>query len=636
MPGKAEDHLWAGLWPIERDEVLTDLVAQAATRQGTPAADLLQRLTRPVTAPPTPLPRASKVPHSSSTSVITQLTPALATHLARLHHQAATAVTACRHQARQQARARRRRILRRILAPFLKPAAAALAGLLFWLAMNAQRDERRTAADAAQARTQLAAARQELDQANNQRAALDAEISQVEPLARAALTSPTNAAAPGLPLAPPSQTGSSAPGNAREQILQLQQQVRQRTEDRDQLQRRWAELQPRLLEAMPGRLATSRQALAEARQTWQQLETDAKALPQAPSRELEATNPLQQALQTIAAWQTRLAEQDRLMAEVKVTPANLTEADRLVQNVEKLLAETRVEAEKVRGSLANWALPAGLRTAFTLPSGATDAFGNAVVRRGGRDTDPASGLPLELVHRASGLVLVLVPAGEFQMGSPANEADRFSDEGPVHAVRFGQPFYLGKYEVTQDQWQKVLGDNPSQFKVEGRRPVETVSWQDAQRLVGKLNESLQGTAGWRFGLPSEAQWEYACRAGSTGRYAFGDEEARLGEFAWYSANSRSSTHPVGQKKPNAWGLYDLHGNVWEWCEDLWHGNYEGAPTDGRAWTEGGDQNARVLRGGSLDDHPWLVRAADRFWLLPDDRSRSGGVRVVLGVGARTP
>ena len=281
-------------------------------------------------------------------------------------------------------------------------------------------------------------------------------------------------------------------------------------------------------------------------------------------------------------------------------------------------------------------LPDGWQAAFALPAGAGDGFGNPVVRRQGQGTDPASGLPLEIVHQASGLVLVLVPAGEFQMGSPAGEAGRSEDEGPVHAVRFAQPFYLGKYQVTQDQWQKVMGNNPSHFTGDGRRPVEMVSWQDAQGLVGKLNQSLAGLAGVRFALPSEAQREYACRAGSVGRYGFGDDESRLGEYAWYSANSGSSTHPVGQKKPNQWGLYDMQGNVLEWCEDVWHGSYAGAPQDGRAWTEGGDQNARVLRGGSWDNLSWNFRAAYRGRGHPGFRFDFRGVRVVLGVGARTP
>jgi uncharacterized coiled-coil DUF342 family protein len=539
-----------------------------------------------------------------------------------------------------------------------EPAAVALAFSLFGLAVITQRDEITVSADVKAARAQLATAQQELEAAKSRRAALAAEVSELEPLAQSPAAAPANAPQPPGPSAAPAP-GASPAGNARDLILQLQQQVRQRTEERAQLQQRRTELEPQLLQSLPARLANSRQslaqaghtwqqleteakafpqtprdesgatnplqqalqttstwqtrlaeqdrllaqfkvtpaslseadqlvqttdqvlvkarsdteavrtgladlrqrtqaltnrltelrqALADARQTWQQLEAEAKAFPQAPRDESGATNPLQQALQTTSTWQTRLAEQDRLLAQFKVTPASLSEADRLFQSTDDVLGRAQAEAGNIRSLLANRSLPAALRSAFAAPSGATDSFGNPVVKRQGRDTDPAGGWPLEIVHQASGLVLVLVPAGQFQMGSPANEAGRGDDEGPVHLVRFQQPFYMSKYEVTQDQWQKVMGDNPSYFKGDARRPVEQVSWQDAQRLVGKLNESLAGAAGWRFGLPSEAQWEYACRAGSTTRYAFGDDASQLGEYAWYSANSGNSTHPVGQTR----------------------------------------------------------------------------------------
>ena len=133
---------------------------------------------------------------------------------------------------------------------------------------------------------------------------------------------------------------------------------------------------------------------------------------------------------------------------------------------------------------------------------------------------------------------------------------------------------MGKYPVTQKQWKKVMGNNPSNFKGEDR-PVESVSWEDVQEFVKKLNEK-EGTDKYR--LPSEAEWEYACRAGTQTRYSFGDDESKLNEYAWYDKNSGSETHPVGQKKPNSWDLYDMHGNVWEWVQDRWHDKYKGAPS----------------------------------------------------------
>ncbi|MEA3324727.1 MAG: formylglycine-generating enzyme family protein [Euryarchaeota archaeon] len=196
----------------------------------------------------------------------------------------------------------------------------------------------------------------------------------------------------------------------------------------------------------------------------------------------------------------------------------------------------------------------------------------------------------------------LIPAGEFMMGSE----DGFDDEKPVHKVRIGKPFYLGTYPVTQAEWKAVMGNNPSHFKGDDL-PVESVSWDDVQEFIKKLNEK-EGTDKYR--LPSEAEWEYACRAGTNTRYSFGDSESKLGDYAWYDYNSGSKTHPVGKKKPNPGGLYDMHGNVWEWVQDRWHSNYDGAPTDGSAW-ESGDGAHRVLRGGSWGGNARYCRSADR-------------------------
>jgi len=160
------------------------------------------------------------------------------------------------------------------------------------------------------------------------------------------------------------------------------------------------------------------------------------------------------------------------------------------------------------------------------------------------------------------LEMVLIPAGEFLMGSPDSDKDAFDYEKPRHRVRITKPFYLGKYLVTQEQWQAVMGNNPSYFAGRRKNPVEQVSWDDCQKFLGKLNGKF-GEGRGRFQLPTEAQWEYACRAGSRTRFCFGDGEDNLGEYAWFGNNSGiEGTHPVGKKKPNAWGLYDIHGNVW--------------------------------------------------------------------------
>jgi formylglycine-generating enzyme required for sulfatase activity len=214
-----------------------------------------------------------------------------------------------------------------------------------------------------------------------------------------------------------------------------------------------------------------------------------------------------------------------------------------------------------------------------------------------------------------GMKFSLIPAGKFDMGS--EESD---DEKPVHKEKVNNPFYLGTYPVTQAEWKAVMGDNinPSGFKGDDL-PVEQVSWDDVQGFINKLNEK-EGTDKYR--LPSEAEWEYACRAGTTTRYSFGDDD-----YAWNDENSDNETHPVGQKKPNSWGLYDLHGNVWEWVQDEWHDSYDGAPTDGSAW-ENGDGVFRVCRGGSWSIIAGVCRSAIRIISEPRVRNFDLGFRLL--------
>ncbi len=218
---------------------------------------------------------------------------------------------------------------------------------------------------------------------------------------------------------------------------------------------------------------------------------------------------------------------------------------------------------------------------------------------------------------------VLVPAGKATMGSSETEGDRKRDEGPQREVTISQPFYMGVYEVTQEQYEAVMQAKPSYFRG-AKNPVDNVSWHDAVKFCREVSKKTGRT----LRLPTEAEWEYAFRAGSNTRYHYGqDPDARrLGEYAWYFGNSDSKTHPVGGKKPNAFGLHDMHGNVWEWCNDRYADSYAGGKETDPTGPESGD--SRVVRGGSWLSFSKDCRSASRFCLLPDTRLFNGGFRVV--------
>jgi len=234
------------------------------------------------------------------------------------------------------------------------------------------------------------------------------------------------------------------------------------------------------------------------------------------------------------------------------------------------------------------------------------------------------------LRNSVGVEFVLIPAGTFRMGS----ADGHDQEQPVHEVRITKPFYLGVYEVTNAQWKAVMGSVPSQWQ-DDDRPVERVNWDDAVAFCGRLSTlSEEKAVGRVYRLPTEAEWEYACRAGSATRYSFGDDVTGLERHGWFDGNSDGATHPVGRKQPNAWGLYDMHGNVWEWCAD-WYGAYsaEAAP-DSEGPAAG---SARIDRGGSWNAPAGYCRSARRYRIAAGSRSRDLGLRVALSApGAQPP
>jgi len=265
----------------------------------------------------------------------------------------------------------------------------------------------------------------------------------------------------------------------------------------------------------------------------------------------------------------------------------------------------------------------------------------AQAQAGGAGAAKPKELVLDLGDKVT-LKLVQIPAGKFMMGSPKDEKDRQDNEGlppgkwvngnPQIEVTISKPFYLGVTHVTVGQYAQFMKDTGQKheepgFKQTGDHPVVNVSWDDAQAFCQWLSKK----SGKTVVLPTEAQWEYACRAGTKTRFSFGDKDDDLGDYAWYAGNSMDKdkgaqmTHPVAQKKPNAWGLYDMHGNAWQWCSD-YYAEYTGVGTDPTGPKDGG---LRVLRGGSWYYIPWGCRSAFRGRGGPDDRGGGLGFRVAV-------
>jgi formylglycine-generating enzyme required for sulfatase activity len=229
----------------------------------------------------------------------------------------------------------------------------------------------------------------------------------------------------------------------------------------------------------------------------------------------------------------------------------------------------------------------------------------------------------DIVLNSIGMKFVHIPAGEFMMGSPSDEKGRDNDEGPVHSIKISKGFWMGIYEVTQAQYQAIMGSNPSTYRGDNL-PVVFVSWNDATEFCKRLSDKENVT----YRLPTEAEWEYACRAGTRTRFSFGDNDSSLEEYAWYFHNGCFSIHPVGQKKPNAFGLYDMHGNVWEWCQDWYSSDYY--TNSPNVDPQGPDRgSSRVLRGGSWFFFARYCRSANRNWFVYDFTNRGlYGFRVI--------
>jgi formylglycine-generating enzyme required for sulfatase activity len=232
-------------------------------------------------------------------------------------------------------------------------------------------------------------------------------------------------------------------------------------------------------------------------------------------------------------------------------------------------------------------------------------------------------ITVELPGEAT-MEFVWIEPGTFLMGSPLEAPEyRYASERPQHQVAITRGFYLGKYEITQEQWKAVMGRNPS-YRPGPNRPVELITWESVQTFVHRLNQAAGHSL---YRLPAEAEWEYAARAATTTRWSFGDDESLLGDYAWYlSNNDPEGPKEVGLKQPNPWGLYDMHGNVWEWVQD-WHGEYTHASQVDPAGPVSGTH--RIVRGGIFNGHGRHVRSAFRGLLEPPEGRTGIGARLLL-------
>ena len=316
---------------------------------------------------------------------------------------------------------------------------------------------------------------------------------------------------------------------------------------------------------------------------------------------------------------------DMMQRLYKDRPQNTQVILQRIAAIEKVLQSPKSQPPKPQPPI-----PSNNLKTFSFEVVTTDARGNITNRRKESakyfTEDLGNGVTLEMVE---------IPGGTFIMGSPESEAKRLSNEGPQHQVTVPS-FYMGKYELTQVQYQAIIGTNPSNFKGDNR-PVEGVSWNNAVEFCKKLSQKT----GKNYRLPSEAEWEYACRAGTTTPFYFGESITPdlvnyNGNYTYASAPKgkyRQQTTDVGTFPPNSFGLYDMHGNVWEWCQDDYKNDYINAPTDGSALTS--SSGYKMLRGGSWDYNPEDCRSACRHYASLDDHDDTVGFRVVCSGAART-
>ena len=678
------DALWSRLHPVEQRDILLDLVRRAAQLRGEDPCQTLQSLTQPAAAAqaagPVAVanPSALAQPTAAPAPVQLQFSPAVGRQVSSLHTQVTSAVSQFQRAAAQRRAAKRQQCIRRLRTP-----AAILVSLVLWMAAwQAHHRLSRAWAELSAVRTELADAENSRQQLQLEQAPIAAQVADAETLADRGPSVQADLKKKRQQLAALHATLTQVQSEiqrlkpvemqlavAQTKANDLGDQLRQRELQANRLASQVADIEKRLTEMVSAGLAHAIREFKQLEGDWRQLAARLQKIPTELRQEDSAGRMLANVEANIQRQRAIMALHRVSAVDPQVTPDNLKPRQAQLRGMRQALVDGRVEFDKARPLVATVVQLSALRKAFGKPKGDMNAFGHPVVTREVSPFDAETGVPLEIVHRATGIVFVWIPAGEFDMGVRDGEAGA-KDERPRHRVKISSGFWVSRYEITQGQYEQVMGNNPSYFspEVEGRDifrvlgmdtsrfPVENVSWHDCIAFANKLsgldsparqphyrinNATVEIAGGDGYRLLTEAEWEYVARAGTTMIFPWGDsmssDQANFDGVYPYGGAAMGTnlrrTALVGSYPANPWGLYDTVGNVWEWVWDWYAADeYKRFGSHVAVDPQGpGVGVYRVLRGGCWVDYGWYCRPTNRSRSYPGNRRLPRrGFRLALG------
>jgi formylglycine-generating enzyme required for sulfatase activity len=638
--------IWPSLHAVEQRDILLDLVSRAAQIRGEEPWQTLQAFTQSGAAGQTPGRIATAAlaalvqPTAAPVPVQHRLSSAVGRQVRSLHTQVTSTVGQIQRAAAQRRAANRRQRIRRMRTP-----AVVLLSLLLWLtAWQAQQRWSRASAEWLLVQTEHANAsvQADLKKKRQELATQQATLREVQHL----------------------RSVESQLAEVQTKAKNLVDQIRQRELRANQLESQFAIIEERLPELVSAGLAQAIKEYEQLVSDWQQLKARLEKVPTELRQKDAPGKMLAEVEANIQRPQAILAPHGVSMVDAQVTLDNLKPRRAQLLGMRQSLVDLRAEFEKSQRAVASVLQFSTMRTAFDVPTGDKNVFGHPVVTRQGSRVDVQTGLPLEIVHRATGIVFVWIPPGEFEMGARDGEVETTDDERPRHRVRISRGFWVSRYEITQGQYQQLMGNNPSDFSATGSRrfsvahdtsrfPVERVSWHDCISFANKLSEldsparqryyrinnaTVEVAGGDGYRLLTEAEWEYAARADTTTVFPWGDAYS-LGKsndggiFYADKAQEVGWTERVGSYAANGWGLHDVVGNVREWVWDWYAANeYKRFVSQVAVDPQGPAQGVdRVLRGGGwFEGKRGGCRVANRDRGDPAHGFNYYGFRLALG------